>query len=113
MKYYSKEDAQHLLGTLWKHYKVSTDWHAKNYCALTIVWNKNKGFIDVLIPEYVENALRKFCQRKPKRIQYSPHKWKAPTDRKRIQVVNDPQDSTLLEKKGKWFLQSIVGTFLY
>ena len=39
VKYLSKDDANHLLNYLKKHYAVSTDWVGCNYLILTIDWN--------------------------------------------------------------------------
>jgi hypothetical protein len=39
IKYFSKEDAEHLLNALSKSYKVSVDWTGKKYCSLTFNWN--------------------------------------------------------------------------
>ena len=35
IKYFSKEDAVHLIETLQKHYEISIDWDGTNYCGLT------------------------------------------------------------------------------
>ena len=43
IKYFSQEDADHLLSSLQNHYKVTTDWTGRYYCGLTIVWTYNKG----------------------------------------------------------------------
>ncbi len=43
VKYFSKDDANHLLDSLRKYYKIPVDWEGKKYCGLTIDWNyKNK-----------------------------------------------------------------------
>ena len=39
IKYFSKEDAVHLIETLQKHHKVSIDWDGTNYCGLKFEWN--------------------------------------------------------------------------
>jgi len=38
VKYFSKEDADHLLNSLRKHYTISTDWNGHNYYGLQIDW---------------------------------------------------------------------------
>ena len=35
-KYFTKDDANHLLNSLKKHYAISTDWEGGNYLGLTI-----------------------------------------------------------------------------
>ena len=36
VKYFSKEDANHLFQALQQHYKISTDWSGSNYCGLSL-----------------------------------------------------------------------------
>ena len=57
IKYFSKADAQHLLKSLKKHYKCTTDWEGRNYCGLTFNWHYNLGYVDVSMPKYVQEAL--------------------------------------------------------
>ena len=42
VKYFSKNDAKHLIKTLKKNYKISEDWTGKNYCGFNINWNHKK-----------------------------------------------------------------------
>ena len=36
VKYFNKEDADHLTGTLQKYYPISLDWDGTNHCGLTL-----------------------------------------------------------------------------
>ena len=45
IKYYSKEDADHLLDCLQEKYKYTTDMQGKNYGGFTFDWNYNEGYI--------------------------------------------------------------------
>ena len=38
VKYFTKDDANHLLYSLKNHYEISTDWEGRNYLILTIRW---------------------------------------------------------------------------
>ena len=38
----TKDDANHLLNSLKKHYSISTDWEGRNYLGLKIDWNYSK-----------------------------------------------------------------------
>ena len=58
VKYFKKEDAQHLIDTLKLYYPISLDWAGKNYCGLTLEWNYEQGYVDVNIPNYADNALK-------------------------------------------------------
>ena len=39
VKYFTKDDANHLLYSLKNHYAISKDWKGRNYLVLTIYWN--------------------------------------------------------------------------
>ena len=112
VKYFSRNDAEHLLNALREHYEISVDWKGTNYCGLTLDWNYLQGYVDISMPEYVPDALKKYQHIKPKRIQHTPHKWNKPVYGKRLQLATT-DTSPKLDKKGKRLIQSIVGTFLY
>ena len=65
IKYYNKEDADHLINTLKEYYDISIDWNCTNYCGLKLEWNYKDGYVDVSMPGYVKNALKKFQHEKP------------------------------------------------
>jgi hypothetical protein len=115
IKYYSKEDAQHLLDALGTTYKYTTDWEGKNYCGLHINWNYEAGYVDISMPEYVEKMLQRF-QHTPKITpQYSPHKhlpivYGATNTR---QYATAPDSFPHLSPTGTTHIQSIVGSHLY
>ena len=113
IKYFSREDADHLINTLKEFYELSIDWKGKNYCGLTMDWNYKEGFVDVYMPGYVDRALAKFNHTKPTRFQHTPHRWNQPIYGKRIQYANAEDTSEKLDAKGKKLVQKIVGTFLF
>ena len=53
VKYFCKDDADHILNYLGNHYAVSTDWEDSNYPGFTITWNYKEGYIDIPMTEYV------------------------------------------------------------
>ena len=112
IKYFSKEDAEHLLNALNKSYKVSVDWTGKNYCGLTFNWNYDEGYVDISIPGYIEKALKRLQHKKSKRPQYSPHTWTQPSYGSKVQMANF-DDSPPLNATETKHIQSIVGSFLY
>ena len=112
IKYFSKDDADHLLNALRCKYKISTDWKGKNYCGLTMDWNYAEGWVDISMPGYVRKALERLQHVAPKLPQYSPHRWTSPSYGSKIQLA--PIDtSPLLDAKGKKYVQSVTGTFGY
>ena len=50
VKYFTKDDANHLLDFLKKYYAISTDWEGYNYLKLTIYWSYSKEYFNILIP---------------------------------------------------------------
>ena len=78
IKYFTKNDANHLLDILKKSFKISTDWEGKNYCGLTIDWNYDDNYADISMPGYIDRVLHRFQHPKPPKPQYAPHTWTAP-----------------------------------
>ena len=58
IKYYSKDDANHLITTLRAKYDCSVDWEGKNFCGLHYDWHYSKQYVDVSLPNYVQQALQ-------------------------------------------------------
>ena len=107
IKYFSKDDAMHLVDILKKSFKVSCDWEGRNYCGLTIDWKYDDNFVDISMPGYIDKVLHKFQHKKPDKPQYSPHTWTAPVYGKATQYAKDPDDTPLLDEKGKKNVQSV------
>ena len=42
VKYFNKEDVEHLTATLSKYYKISTDWEGKTTAESPLDWNYKK-----------------------------------------------------------------------
>ena len=54
IQYTGKENAQHLVSTLEKDYKLTTDWTGTQFCGLTLDWDYKNGTCDLSMPGYVE-----------------------------------------------------------
>ena len=113
IKYFKKEDAQHLFDALKTNYEISTDWTGRNYCGLTIDWNYSAGYVDISMPGYIVEALRKFQHQPSKHSQHAPHKWTTPVYGQKIQYALPPSSLPILDAMGIKRIQSINGTFLY
>ena len=113
IKYYSKDDANHLLQALKAKYNVTEDWTGTNYCGFTFNWNYNEGFVDISMPGYVQAALQRLNHQFTK-PQYSPHDH-APVQYGRTgpQYAKTPDTSQPLSKKDTLYIMSTVGSFLY
>ena len=64
------------------------------------------------MPKYIENILLK-AQHNPLTPTYTPYKWTPPQYGQRIQHTKPEDTSPLLDKKGKKYVQSILGSLLY
>ena len=42
VKYFSKDDVNHLLDSRKKYYAISADWEGHNYLKFTVYWNYSK-----------------------------------------------------------------------
>ena len=113
VKYFSKEDAFHLINALKTNYKVSQDWTGKDYCGLKISWNYDKLFVDISMPKYVSNTLLKYQHKHPAKPQYTPHKYNQPIYGKNVQYASQESTNPILPPKQIQQVQSKVGTCLY
>ena len=113
VKYTSKTNIEHLITTLKEFYRIPIDWEGRNYCGLTFNWNNEKGFVDVSMPVYVHNALKKFQHPIPYRPQYAPHRWTRPAFGTKMQFAKDPDTSEKINANGTRRIQQINGTSLY
>ena len=113
IKYFTKNDANHLLDILKKSFKISTDWEGKNYCGLTIDWNYDDNYADISMPGYIDRVLHRFQHPKPPKPQYAPHTWTAPVYGQSTQYAREPDQSPPLDSIGIKYVQSVVGSLLY
>jgi len=58
VKFFSKDDARHLIIALKEHYDVPIDWDGMNYCRVTFKWHYKEGYVDVFMPNHVKTALQ-------------------------------------------------------
>ena len=113
VKYFNKDDSDHLIESLKKHYAISKYWVVHNYLGLTIYWKYNKKYVDISIPEYMKKYLDQLQHPKPKVPQYAPHRWTVPAYVKRPQRATDSDEKNILDNKSTNIIKSIVGTMLY
>ena len=81
VKYYTKQDADHLINAL-KDYKITIDWTGSNYCGLNLKWNYKEKYVDVSMPNYVKNTLKKLNHSPPAKPVKAPHEWTKPPYKK-------------------------------
>ena len=78
IKYTSKDDANHLISSLKKHYDVAIDYKGEKNCGLNIEWNYAAKYVDISMKYYVIKALQRLQHSFPSRPQHVPHKWTVP-----------------------------------
>ena len=66
VKYFCKNDADHLLSSLQHNYEYTVDWTGNNFCGLTMYWQYDKGYVDVSMPKYIPQVLKRFKHKKEK-----------------------------------------------
>lgn len=59
VKSFSRDDTDHLINVLLQMYKISIDMSGSNFCRLTINWNYPNNYVDISMPDYIENVLTK------------------------------------------------------
>ena len=114
IKYFNREDADHLLNTLRKCYKMTVDKKGENYCGLALDWNYDDGHVDISMPGCVTKSLKRLQHVPKKAPQYSPHDHvPIQCGTKERQLATAPDTAPLLDKKGTTHVQSTSGTFLH
>ena len=56
LKYYNKEDIQHLEEALKSQYTAKIDWEEKNFLGFTLAWNFKDGHVTLRMLEYVKKS---------------------------------------------------------
>ena len=72
VKYFSQDDAKHLITILKKNYVISEDWRGKNYCGFKIDWNYEKNYVDIFMPKQIQKSLTRYKHSTPTRKEISP-----------------------------------------
>ena len=73
VKYFNDEYTMHLIRALEHNYKLSMDWTGKHFCGLTFDWQYDKNYVDVSMPDYIPDLLKKLLHNLPSKPQYSPY----------------------------------------
>ena len=84
IKYFNKEDADHVLTVLRTAYEITVDTKGKNFLGLVLGWEYTKGYVDISMPEYIQKSLAKLRHHTPTTSQHTPHRWVPITYGKKI-----------------------------
>ena len=115
VKYYTKDDVHHLQKTLQPVYDVKIDWTGENFLGYKLRWNYLKNYVDISMPTYIPNLLKKLNYKPHKNPQYSPHEyvpinWTSHTNR---QYAMEEDTSAFLSIPDTKYVQSAIGSLLY
>jgi hypothetical protein len=113
IKYVNCKHAAHLASILSKHYKCLHDWDGQRYLGMNINWDYTGRAVHVSMLDYVPEALTCFQHTPPRIPQHQPHPHVKPTYGAKAQYTEDVNTSLPLDKKGKKYIQEVIGTFLY
>jgi hypothetical protein len=95
------------------HYTVSKYWTGGLFCGISFKWDYEIKHVDLSMPGYIKEALRKYQHPMPKHPQYAPHNWTVPACGQHIQYPPLPDASPPATTQDITRVQGIVGTLLH
>jgi hypothetical protein len=110
VKYIGKEDVQ---DTIQKYYMHLCNWDRECFCGLTIKWDYNGRKVHLLMPTYVQKALKCFQHPPPQIQQDQPHPHVKKKSGAKEQFAKPIDKTPLLDKAGKKFIHEVTGVFLF
>ncbi len=113
VKYINREDANHLINTIRKNYRMTVDEEATKYIGLTIQWDYTNRKVHTHMPGYLGKAYVRFNHEKPMKIQNSPHSNVLPNHGVKTQYATEGFDSPVLSKEDTKYIQAVTGSLLY
>ncbi len=113
VKHIGEEHAHHLLQAVHKYYKCLVKPKEERYCGLTIKWDYPGKKVHILMPFYLGNALKQFQHPPPIVPQDQPHPHVKKQYGAKVQHTKLPDNTPLLDKAGKKFIQEVTGVFLF
>jgi hypothetical protein len=113
VKYIKEEYAQHRLQMVQKYYMCSFKKEGKRYCGLTIKGDYVGKKVHLLMPSYIEKALKRFQHPPPIVLQDQLHQHIRKTYGAKVQEANPLNTYPPLNKAGKKFIQEVTGVLLY
>ena len=113
VKYVNKNDANFLISCLKEEYQLHEDWEGTLYIGMTLNWDYHNRTVELSMPNYIKDALIRFCHPLPATPQHSPFAWTRPQYGAKIQLAPEADRTTFLNTKDTTRIQQIVGTLLY
>ena len=89
------------------------DWKEENCIGLRLRWNYADAYVDISLPAYVDNILKRLCYPPPTNLQYSPYEYFPITFGERCtrQYVTATDSSPPL--RSSIYIQQVEGSLLY
>ena len=112
VKYVGKEHAEHLIMAL-GDYDVEVDWKGNKYGGIDLDFDYEKRKVHLSMLGYVPKACKRFQHMMPKTKQSSPYPSVKPNYGAKVQYAKEADQSRILNKEEKTFVQQVVGTFLF
>ena len=109
VKYFSEEDASHLISTLQICYTITIDKVGFNFCGLHLEWSYQQYWVDISMPTYVLKILQKLEHPSQAKHRHAPHRWVPKTYGQKIYLDPPPDTSDLLTQEESTHIQRIVG----
>jgi hypothetical protein len=121
VKYTRNEDVEYLKEALTANnpatgkpmFEISTNMKGDLFIGLTLDWDYENKKVHVSMPGYVEAALKRFGHNKPSKPQHQPYPHNPKQYGSKAQLVEEKDNSPLLNKEDKLFIQEVTGTFLF
>ena len=108
-----KKIADHLMVVLIKSYNISSDWEGKQYLGLDLDWNYEKREVHLSMLTYVDDTLKHFNNKKPRKPQDQTYPYTKPVYGAKAQFSEPDDMSETLSQADKKFIQGVTGMFLY
>ena len=111
----NKDDLDHFLGSLEKHYEYHFDPTGSHYIGLSLNWDYPNQTVELSMPKYVDKLLHRIGHPKPKSPQLSPHEYLPYIvgEKGARQYAALEDHSPPLDAKQTTHVQSVVGGLLY
>jgi hypothetical protein len=113
VKYVGKDNAEHLMQALRKHYEVEEDWSGGLYCGIRLEWNYEQKYVDTDMINYTLKNLKKYGHEKPRKPTDTPYEPYPKKYGAASQTIVPEEPAPPLNKEDLKFVQKVVGSFLY
>ena len=110
IKYLKKEDLDHLIQTLEKHYDVSVDLEGKEFVKIQLDWDYESRKVHLSMAPYLQKALRQFDNIIPSKRQDSPYPYTEPKYGAKQQFAEYDTSAPVGNNEQK-YIQQVTGKF--